>query len=117
MHDNVMTSAGMIISMGILTFVIIMIMKIPVKKINKRIAQHYSKNNEADNKLYHRLNFIVIVFTIIVSVIIYSVELSHFGISHFKLCVPLKSGALAMAIYAVGEQVFKKTFDEGEEDV
>ena len=83
---------------GAITFALMFLIKIPIKKLTNDLTDNYVKRK--------RMNFIVIIVTIIVAIVSYCFVLVWLGITHFKLCIALQGAALAMAFYAIYEQWF-----------
>lgn len=83
---------------GCVTFVMMMFIKIPVKRLTREAAHCFTQ--------YKHWNLILIVLTFLVALICYCFVLVWVGESHFKLCCALKGAAVAMAFYAVYEQWF-----------
>lgn len=96
---------------GIITFVIMLFLKIPVKKCTYYIAKTFAGDSKRQYKLYRRANFAVIVLVFLVSLLVYSLLLLWLESAHFKLCCSMKLGAVAMSIYALFEQLFGKNGD------
>lgn len=86
---------------GCSTFVIMMLVKIPVKKLTRYLAD---RNNYEDDKLYKRYNIVLQLLTIIIACVIYMAVLSYLGDDHVKLCCAMKAGVIAIALYAVFER-------------
>lgn len=93
---------------GSLTFVLMMGIKIPIKKLTRAIARQIEENEETSYILYKRLNIVVIIVVMLVAVICYYFVLQWLGETHFKFCCALKAGAIAMALYAFYEQITGK---------
>lgn len=91
---------------GCITFVIMMLLKIPVKKMMFILANIIEVDEDESYILYKRLNGVVILLTIMVAVVCYYFVLQWLGEEHFKLCCSLKAGVIAIALYAVYEQWF-----------
>lgn len=91
---------------GCLTLVLMMIIKIPIKKMLFRLAQEIRKEEKQQQIMYKRLNSILIVCVMLVAVVCYYLVLRVLGEEHFKLCCSMKAGAIAVALYAVLEQWF-----------
>lgn len=83
---------------GCVTFVLMMLIKIPIKRYTREVAKDFSQ--------YRHFNIIVLGLTFLVALICYCFVLVWIGESHFKLCCALKGAAVAVAIYAVYEQWF-----------
>lgn len=95
---------------GCVTFVLMMFVKIPVKKMTLELAEKVRNNEEEKLLLYKRLNVIVIFVTMMLSMICYYFVLDILGEGHFKMCCSLKAGAIAVALYMVFEQWFGDNF-------
>lgn len=91
---------------GCITFVLMMIIKIPVKKMMYILADKIEDDEDDCYILYKRLNGVIILLTIMVAVICYYFVLQWLGEDHFKFCCSLKAGLIAVALYAVYEQLF-----------
>lgn len=91
---------------GCLTLVLMMIIKIPIKKMVFKLSWEISKEEKQQQMVYKRLNSILIVCVMLVSVVCYYLVLMVLGEEHFKLCCSVKAGAIAVALYAVLEQWF-----------
>src|SRR5574344_838840 len=90
---------------GSVTFVIIMIIKIPVKKLTRFIA--FQTKEESEKRIFNkRLNGVILVLVFIVAVLCYYAVLKWLRIDHFKWCCSLKAGTFAIALYALFEQWF-----------
>lgn len=99
---------------GSLTFVITMIIKIPVKKLTSFVADKMSEE-EADRVILNkRLNGLIFVLVFVVAVICYYFVLQWLGSDHFKWCCSLKAGAIAIALYALFEQWFGEGSTKGD---
>lgn len=96
---------------GCITFVLMMILKIPIKWLTAYVADKMKPDVEEGYILYKRLNTAIIFLTIIVATIGYYFVFGLIGIGHFKLCCSLKAGVIAVALYAVFEQWFGDDFD------
>lgn len=91
---------------GCITFVLMMVLKIPVKKLTAFLADKIEPDEEEGYILYKRLNGAIILLTIMVATICYYFVLGWLEIEHFKLCCSLKAGIIAIALYALYEQWF-----------
>ncbi|HKM35787.1 MAG TPA: hypothetical protein VJY54_13755, partial [Lachnospiraceae bacterium] len=99
---------------GSLTFVIIMIIKIPVKKLTSFMADKLSED-EADRVILNkRLNGIIFVLAFTIAVICYYFVLQWLGSDHYKWCCSLKAGTIAIALYALFEQWFGEDSIKGD---
>ena len=89
---------------GLFTFLVVMALKIPVKKINWKLSGRRYSDPEKRYLCYRRYNFSLFFLVMAVSVGSYYVLYRLVQLDHFKLCCTLKAGAMAIAIYAVDEQ-------------
>lgn len=87
---------------GSVTFVLMMLVKIPVKKATRLLARRAEENRQ--EILRKRYNLILMVLTMVLACIIYTFVLRWLGDTHFKLCCTMKAGVIAMALYAVYER-------------
>lgn len=90
---------------GCITFVLMMIIKIPVKKITAVIAENHAENAEHEYLLYKRYNVVIIFLTMVISMLCYYCVIQVLEIEHIKWCCSLKAGAIAIAIYVIFEQL------------
>lgn len=91
---------------GSVTFVLMMGIKIPIKKVT-RILSLRQVDYEGYRETYRkRLNLSIIVITFIVAIVCYYFVLLWLGDDHFKLCCSFKAGAIATALYVLYEQWF-----------
>lgn len=81
---------------GCAAFAVMMLAKIPIKKLNWELAKSELQ--------YKRLNIFLIILTFLVAIICYCVALVWLGETHFKLCCAIKGASVAMAFYAIYEQ-------------
>lgn len=91
---------------GCVTFVLMMVLKLPVKKLTGMLADKLEYFEGDRFVLYKRLNCVIILLTIIVAAICYYIISTMLGTGHFKLCCSLKAGMIAIALYAAYEQWF-----------
>lgn len=91
---------------GCITFVLMMIIKIPVKKMTGFLATKVDDDEEESYILYKRFNGMLILITMMVSAVCYYFVLQGLGEEHFKICCSMKAGAIAVALYAAFEQWF-----------
>lgn len=91
---------------GCVTFTLMMLIKIPVKKLTWDLAQEGSDSREGIRRRYHLFNLSIILLTMLVSFICYCFVLVWLRDTHFKLCCALKGASVAIAFYAVYEQWF-----------
>ena len=89
---------------GCVTFVVIMLLKIPVKKFTWKLAERHSWCDEDCYVRYKRYNSVLFFLIALVAVAIYYILYRVVELDHFKLCCTLKAGAMAIALYAVYEQ-------------
>lgn len=100
---------------GSVTFVLMLLLKIPVKKLTWQIAGDYFSDSKKRYRIFKRLNMSIIVLTMLVAFICYCLVLLCIKEAHFKLCCTLKAGAVAIAFYAIYEQWFGEDGIEGNE--
>lgn len=100
---------------GCITFVLMMIIKIPVKKITAILAENRAENPQHEYILYKRYNIVIMLLTMIMAMLCYYWVLQVLEIEHIKWCCSLKAGAIAMAIYTVFEQFVGDGQDRGNE--
>lgn len=81
---------------GCAAFAFMMLVKIPIKKLNWELAKSELQ--------YKRLNIFLIILTFLVAIICYCFALVWLGETHFKLCCAIKGASVAMAFYAIYEQ-------------
>ena len=81
---------------GCAAFAVMMLVKIPIKKLNWELAKSELQ--------YKRLNIFLIILTFLVAIICYCFALVWLGETHFKLCCAIKGASVAMAFYAIYEQ-------------
>ncbi len=91
---------------GCITFVLMMLIKIPVKKITFFLAGRLEDDEDDRFVLYKHLNGVIILLTIMVAAVCYYFVLGWLGEEHFKACCSLKAGVIAIALYALYEQWF-----------
>lgn len=91
---------------GSMTFVIMMGIKIPVKKVIFLFVKHAVSDESRRDVIRKRCNAILFPVVFLVASVWYYCVLRILGIEHFKWCCSLKAGAIAIAIYAVYEQWF-----------
>ncbi len=91
---------------GSITFVVVMLLKIPIKWGIVYIAERSQRDEPKKQKLRKRLNGILFPIVFLVALISYYIVLQFLGSSHFKLCCSLKAGAFAIAFYSIFEQWF-----------
>ena len=91
---------------GCLTFVLMMIIKIPIKKLIFALVERMDHNEDRQYVLYKRWNTVLLIVTVLVAAVCYFYVGLLLEIDHFKWCCSLKAGAIAIALYAVYEQWF-----------
>ncbi len=91
---------------GCITFVLMMLIKIPIKKIMRIIAGKVEEDDEEQYVLYKRLNGIIVLVAMMLAMICSYMIYAVLGIEHFKVCYALKAGAISVALYALYEQWF-----------
>ena len=89
---------------GCITFVLMMFIKKPIKKLNSGLALKATKADVERIVLYKRLNVVIIFVTMMLSMVCYYFVLKLLGEGHFKMCCSIKAGAIAVALYMVFEQ-------------
>ncbi len=88
---------------GCVTFVLVMIVKIPVKKLTALIANRIAIEDDEEYVLYKRLNVVLILLAILLAMASYYWVMLVLELEHIKWCCSIKAGAIAIAIYAVYE--------------
>lgn len=91
---------------GCLTFVLMMVIKIPIKKLIWALAERTGYDEGRQYVLYKRLNTVLLLVAMFVAAVCYFCVGTMLEIDHFKWCCSLKAGAIAIALYAVYEQWF-----------
>lgn len=87
------------------TFVLMFLIKIPVKKWADSRAIERAMDEEEEIRIRKHTNFIIIILVCLVALFVYYGVLVWLGEKHVKLCCAFKSAALSMAYYAVYEQI------------
>ena len=95
---------------GCITFVVMLFVKLPIKKINYKLASRVIDNETEKKRLYKKLNVIIIFIAMMLSMIFYYIVLRMLGGTHFKMCCSVKAGAIAVALYMIFEQWFGDDF-------
>ena len=93
---------------GCVTFVLMMIIKIPIKKIIFSVVECVVDDEDRQYILYKRWNTILFFVTLLVAAVCYCYVAVVLKIDHFKWCCSVKAGAIAIALYAVYEQWFEE---------
>lgn len=96
---------------GAVTFVLVMILKMPVKRITWWLAKHCRTEERSRYVFYKRCNSVLFILTAVVAVYSYYVLYRLIALDHFKWCCTLKAAAIAMAIYAVYELWFGSDYE------
>lgn len=91
---------------GCVSFVMMMVIKLPIKKLTRMLVEQLEYYEEKRYVLYKRFNGVIILLTIIVAAVCYYLISTILGVKHFKLCCSLKAGMIAIALYAAYEQWF-----------
>ena len=91
---------------GCLTFVLMMVIKIPIKKLILALVERTDHDEDRQYVLYKRWNTVLLLVTVLVAAVCYFCVALLLEIDHFKWCCSLKAGAIAIALYAVYEQWF-----------
>lgn len=96
---------------GCVTFVMMMGIKHPIKRIIFSLTKYFVLDLEKQYIAYKRWNVLLLPITVVVAAICYYFVLKVMAIEHFKWCCSLKAGAIAIAIYAVYEQWFEEGWE------
>ena len=88
---------------GCITFVLVMLFKLPVKKITAALASYIAIEEEQEYLLYKRFNIVIMLFAMLIAMVSYYSIIQVMGLEHIKWCCSLKAGAIAIALYAVYE--------------
>lgn len=91
---------------GCLTFVLMMGIKIPIKRMISSFVEHVVYEEERKYVVYKRWNTVLFFVTMLVAALCYYYVGLILEIDHFKWCCSLKAGAIAIALYVVYEQWF-----------
>lgn len=89
---------------GGVIFVLMPLIKIPIKKCTRDLAERWATDDEDQIKIYHWLNLILVAFTVLIALFLYCIVLLWLREAHFKFCCSLKGIAIAMAFYMLLEQ-------------
>lgn len=90
---------------GSITFVLVMLIKVPIKKLNAQVAEEKAYSEEEFYKIYKRRNGVIYLCVALVALVSYCFILYALGEEHIKLCCSMKAAAIAIALYAVYEQL------------
>ncbi len=98
---------------GCMTFVLMMVIKLPIKKLNHWIAEQFYKDDDEQKLLYKRLNVSIMVTAMLLSMLCYYVVAGMiFEVSNLKWCCAMKGGAIAIALHAVYAQLLETPQNE-----
>lgn len=90
---------------GCITFLLMYVIKIPIKKFIACIVCRFADDEERQYYLCKRWNALLFFVTMMVAALCYYYVGGVLKIDHYKWCCSLKAGAIAIAIYAVCEQM------------
>lgn len=99
-------NAAITFFVGCMTFVLMMGIKIPVKKMISSFVENVIPDENRRCVICKRCNAILFPIVLLVAAVGYYCVLKMMEIEHFKWCCSLKAGAIAIALYAVYEQWF-----------
>ena len=91
---------------GCLTLVLMMVIKIPIKKLISALVERTDFDEDRQYVLCKRWNTVLLGVTMLVAAVCYFFVGTILEIDHFKWCCSLKAGAIAIALYAIYEQWF-----------
>lgn len=95
------------------TFVLMMGIKIPIKKVNRWLVENFFKESKNKKLLYKRLNVSIMVAAMLLAMFCYYVIAGlMFELSNLKWCYAMKGGAMAIAFHAMYAQWFEVPRDE-----
>lgn len=97
---------------GCVTFVLMMVIKIPIKRLILVAVKQTEYEEDRQFVLYKRWNTVLLLVTLLVSAVVYYFVGAFLEIDHFKWCCSIKAGAIAIALYAVYEQWFGAAEEE-----
>lgn len=89
---------------GCVTFVLVMWIKCPIKKLTWQLSIRLEDNSEEIRRLYKRLNMIIFIVVVVVAMVVYYILYCTLSLHHFKWCCTLKAAAIAVALYMLYEQ-------------
>ena len=95
-----------------MTFVLMMVIKLPIKKVNKVIAERFCEEEDKKTLLYKRLNVSIMAVTVLVSMMCYYMVAEMMMVSNIKWCCAMKGGAIAIALHAIYAQLFETPTNE-----
>ena len=84
---------------GCLTFVLMMVIKIPIKKLIWALVERTDYDEDRQYVLYKRLNTVLLLVVMLVAAVCYFCVGTMLEIDHFKWCCSLKAGAIAIALF------------------
>jgi len=96
---------------GCITFVLMMIIKVPIKKLNLWLVEKYCVEEE-QQLIYKRLNVSIMVVAIVVSMLCFYVVARMFEIENIKWCCAIKGGTIAIALHTIYAQWFEPPQNE-----
>ena len=97
---------------GCMTFVLMMVVKLPIKKMNKMLAKCFCEEEDRRLLLYKRLNVSIMVVAMFLSMVCYYVVAEMIVVSNIKWCCAMKGGAIAIALHAIYAQLFEAPTNE-----
>lgn len=101
-------NAAIAFFVGCVTFVLMMVIKIPIKKLIFALVERTEYDKRRRYVLYKRWNTLLLGVTMLVAAVCYFYVGTWLELDHFKWCCSLKAGAIAIALYAVYEQWCKE---------
>ncbi len=94
---------------GCIVFALIFVLKIPVKRLNRVIAESLFKDTVKQYICYKRLNISIFAIIMVTGAFTYAAVIKVLGITHFKWCCTLKSAVIAVALYYIFERIMDAT--------
>lgn len=95
------------------TFALMMVIKIPIKKVNWWLVENFFKESKNKKLLYKRFNVSIMVVAMLLAMFCYYVIAGlMFEMSNLKWCYAMKGGAIAIAFHAMYAQWFEVPRDE-----
>ena len=91
---------------GCLTFTLMMVIKIPIKKMILSLVEQCVEEEERQYVIYKRWNAILFFVTMLVAAVCYYYVGRVLEVDHYKWCCTLKAGTIAIAFNVVYEQWF-----------
>ena len=90
---------------GCMTFVLVMVIKIPLKRMNRWVVVHFFEENDEPELLCKRFNVSIMVVAMLLSMLSYCIIGGMiFEMSNLKWCCAMKGGAIAIALHAIYAQ-------------